>query len=346
MNKYRSWGLGLVAALILAGCKQQIVVTVVVTKPPRVVTPMPTIGDIVESFPIVICLPNEPKTLNPYASSSLSEHEVLASISQGWLKDITGYIDYIFEGGEFPSFANGEMIASGQGVEITLKFSHEMRWSDYTPFTVDDLLLTYDYLTSEELQSKSVSIEKVDDYTLSVVYQGDSISELDILSEVLSNLTPPLPSHIRKEGTSTREFFNSYYSDLPAPTLGPFGTDHSGEWVRGDHITLRAIENWRSEILTPQIIFLFFPNVNERLAATLSGECDYSMFYQPSESLIDLVQNVTDRGLVNSYLDPSPVPARLDVYSTDLCGVDPHADRPAVLNVNQWYFTFIGTCDK
>jgi len=345
MSRWRSWSLGLVMALILVGCKQQpMILTVVVTSPPRVVTPIPTIGDIVESFPIVICLPAEPKTFNPYTASS-SEREILASMSQGW--ENAGYSDDIFEGGEFPSFSNGDMVTSGQNIELTLRFSYKMYWSDGSPFTVDDLLLTYDYRISQhQIQGGPVNIDKINDYTLYVVYQGGSKSEHDILNEVLSNFTPPLPSHLRREGTSTREFLNSYYSDLPAATFRPVWGAQSGEWVRGDHISLRAIENWRSEIPTPQIVFRFLPDEDERLAATLSGECDYSIFYQPSESLVELVQQISDRGLVESWLDPSPVPARLDVYESDICGIDPRADQPAMWNVNKWYFTFIDECPQ
>jgi len=227
MSRWRSWSLGLVMALILVGCKQQpMILTVVVTSPPRVVTPIPTIGDIVESFPIVICLPAEPKTFNPYTASS-SEREILASMSQGW--ENAGYSDDIFEGGEFPSFSNGDMVTSGQNIELTLRFSYKMYWSDGSPFTVDDLLLTYDYRISQhQIQGGPVNIDKINDYTLYVVYQGGSKSEHDILNEVLSNFTPPLPSHLRREGTSTREFLNSYYSDLPAATLGPFGERNQG----------------------------------------------------------------------------------------------------------------------
>jgi ABC-type transport system substrate-binding protein len=326
-------------ALMLAGCRQQpMILTVVVTQPPRVITATPTIECCFDAFDIVVCLPTEPVSLNPYTASSLEEREILASMLQGWLKDITGYSADIFEAGEYPSFANGDMISSGQDVEITLKFRHEMYWSDGKPFKVDDLLLTYDYLTSQQqLQNNPTNIHKIDDLGLHVIYRGESRSEHDILYEVLANLTPPLPSHAKQGGESVADFFSKYYAELPEPTLGPYGTGYESEWVRDDHIRLDS-SYWRPGVKTPNLVFRFLPDEAERLASTLAYECDYSIFYQPSETLINLVQNVSNRGLVSNYLDPSPIPTRLDVYHSNLCGLEPDASKPMTWNVEDWYF--------
>jgi peptide/nickel transport system substrate-binding protein len=77
---------------------------------------------------------------------------------------------------EIPSSENGGVAADGKSV--TWKLKQDVKWSDGTPFTAADVVLTYQFITNPQVGSTSAgtyevveSVEAFDDYTVKVNFK-------------------------------------------------------------------------------------------------------------------------------------------------------------------------------
>jgi peptide/nickel transport system substrate-binding protein len=78
---------------------------------------------------------------------------------------------------EIPSLENGGVAADGKSV--TWKLKQGVKWADDQPFTADDVLFTYEYISNPEVKSTSVAayadvknIEVIDDYTVKINFKA------------------------------------------------------------------------------------------------------------------------------------------------------------------------------
>jgi peptide/nickel transport system substrate-binding protein len=81
-----------------------------------------------------------------------------------------------FLAAEIPSLENGGVAPDGRSV--TWKLKQDVKWSDGEPFTADDVLFTYEYITNPEVRATSVatydvveSVEVIDDHTVRVNFE-------------------------------------------------------------------------------------------------------------------------------------------------------------------------------
>lgn len=114
-----------------------------------------------------------PTTLNPHLTSASQDwgasritYEPLASF------DKDGNL-IPFLAAEIPTLENGDLATDGKSV--TWKLKPEVKWSDGEPFTADDVLFTYEFISNPEVKAASAasykavaSVEVVDDYTVKV----------------------------------------------------------------------------------------------------------------------------------------------------------------------------------
>lgn len=164
----------LVVVLAVAG-----LICLMITRPPTAPSPLPTVtstgsatergaGDTLRLF-----FWQAPRILNPHLTSSSADweasritYEPLASF------DKDGNL-VPFLAAEIPSLANGGLATDGKSV--TWKLKHDIKWSDGEPFTADDVLFTYQFISNPEVYAQSAgsyqavsSVEVVDDYTVKV----------------------------------------------------------------------------------------------------------------------------------------------------------------------------------
>jgi peptide/nickel transport system substrate-binding protein len=78
-----------------------------------------------------------------------------------------------FLAAEIPSLENGGV--APDGTSVIWKLKEGVRWADGEPFTADDVLFTYEYITNPEVASTSAatygdieSVEVIDDYSLKI----------------------------------------------------------------------------------------------------------------------------------------------------------------------------------
>jgi len=102
---------------------------------------------------------------------------------------------------EIPSLENGQVAPDGTSVTWTLK--QGVMWADGEPFTADDVLFTYEYVTNPDVGSTSTAayteidnIEVIDDHTLTINF-GDSTGGW--YSPFVGPLGMIIPRHVFEE---------------------------------------------------------------------------------------------------------------------------------------------------
>jgi len=82
---------------------------------------------------------------------------------------------------EIPSLVNGELAADGTSVKWKLR--QGIKWADGEPFTANDVLFTYQYITNPDVKATSTSayaevdkVEVLDDYTVKVSFKKPTTS--------------------------------------------------------------------------------------------------------------------------------------------------------------------------
>lgn len=117
-----------------------------------------------------------PSILNPHLSAGLKDweasritYEPLASF------DKDGNL-VPFLAAEIPSLENGDV--AQDGLSVTWRLQPGLRWSDGEPFTADDVLFTYQYITNPDVASSSASsydtvesVEVINDTTITVHFR-------------------------------------------------------------------------------------------------------------------------------------------------------------------------------
>lgn len=116
-----------------------------------------------------------PTMLNPHLSAGTKDltasrivYEPLAS------PDINGVL-VPFLAAEIPSIENGGV--AEDGLSVTWKLLEGVKWADGEPFTADDVVFTYEFITNPDVASTSApnytgieSVQALDDYTVRITF--------------------------------------------------------------------------------------------------------------------------------------------------------------------------------
>ncbi len=319
----------LVASFALAACATGAVQTVVVTEmvEGEIVTQVVEVTaapEVPTQDTIIICMSQEPDSLYRVTSNMAVTVQVLgAADPKGYVND-RGYFyeTQMLVDNAFPSFESGDAVLEGEGsdavLSVTYRFKDNITWSDGEPFTVDDILFTREVVIDPDSGAvtrgilDTMTFEKVDDYTLKVSYPAGVKDPLYFLPPLSSayGISAPLPEHVLGEMTPA-EIAESDYARLPNPVLGPY---EFVEWVEGDRVVLKAVENWwGGEVAVPNLIFRFITDTNQLLASTLSGECDYATSDGLQLTQLPFIQQSADQGLINYDAIPSVVWEHIDM---------------------------------
>lgn len=162
----------LAASLVIAACSAQNNAPIAtITLAPTEHASLRGVGDT-----LYIVDPQAPDILNPHLSASLKNlepsrivYEPLASF------DNDGNI-VLFLAAEIPTQENGGIASDGKSV--TWKLRRDVFWSDGEPFTAEDVLFTYQYITNPEVRAATSSVystvknvEIIDDFTVKVNFK-------------------------------------------------------------------------------------------------------------------------------------------------------------------------------
>lgn len=164
----------ILTALVFAGCAgaQAPATTAPAVVPTPTTPPNALLGE-EDTLQMVFWL--APSTLNPYLSVGLKDfvaarpvYEPLASFDAD-----SNLVPFLAD--EIPSLENGQVAEDGLSVTWTLR--DDVQWSDGEPFTADDVVFTYEYITNPDIGAfasvayESVeTVEAVDDHTVRVEF--------------------------------------------------------------------------------------------------------------------------------------------------------------------------------
>lgn len=117
-----------------------------------------------------------PTILNPHLSTGFKDAEA-SRITLEPLASFDNQGNLVpFLAAEIPTVENGGIAADGKSV--TWKLKQDVRWSDGEPFTAEDVVFTYDFLSNPEVGAISAgtyevveSVEAIDDYTVRVNFK-------------------------------------------------------------------------------------------------------------------------------------------------------------------------------
>ena len=99
---------------------------------------------------------------------------------------------------EIPSLDNGEL--ASDGTSVTWKLRQDVKWADGEPFTADDVLFTYEYVTNPDVKATSAAayaevndVQVLDDYTVKITFKKPTTSWF---TPFVSQLGMIIPRHI------------------------------------------------------------------------------------------------------------------------------------------------------
>src|SRR3989338_880735 len=181
-----------------------------------------------DPYTLVQNLPTDPETLNPVTANS------------AYASSVSGYIyEQLFELDNEtllpkPKLAKRWEI-SPNGLQYTFYLRDDVKWQDGKPFTVDDIIYTYDRIQDPKVDAAPlrsyyrdvIKAEKLDKYTVRFTYRQPYFRALYMLG-----LMTVVPKHVFNDGQD----FNSHPRNRNPVGTGPF---QFVEWHPGNKIVLK-----------------------------------------------------------------------------------------------------------
>jgi peptide/nickel transport system substrate-binding protein len=207
--------------------------------------------------------------------------EIAEMVHQGLTDDDPEGTRLPFLAEAVPSLENGQwkLLADGK-MDTSWSVKPGVTWHDGTPFTMDDLLFTLDFVRDttfiefNNTKFRLISGADVDGRTITVHWSGPLIDADALFTRAFAS---PLPKHlieplIRDDKIGYKEW--SYWNTQFVGTGGYKIKD----FIRGEHLTLAAFDSYimgRPKI--DEIEVKFIPDSNTRMANVLANAIDLTI---------------------------------------------------------------------
>lgn len=217
-----------------------------------------------DPYTLVMPIEGEPNVLNPLLSTSGYEYEVFFHIFESLFS-----IDWDTLGPK-PQLAERWEVSEDKTTYI-FYLRKDVRWHDGVPFTADDVVFTFETLMNPKVDAARLrnyfanlsQIEKVDDYTVRLVFQKSYFQTLMVCGGFQI-----LPKHIFEN----LDNFNSHPFNRNPIGTGPFKFDY---WKTGREIVVnRNDDYWGEKPKLNKIVYKIISDNTVALQEMKKGELD------------------------------------------------------------------------
>lgn len=248
---------------------------------------------------IVIVVAEEPPSFNPIITDAGFDSLVMELVMLG-LADVDPDGNVFPElAAELPTEKNGGVVidADAGTMTVTWKMRQDVKWVDGTPVTADDALFTFASVQDPDLGAWIPgidyvdSVEKVDDYTFTIYYNGIYPG---YLTQLGGEQVVIWPAHY----CDATQGFAAWDCARTPLSNGPYILD---EWVAGDHMTFVKNENYfvKGKPEIDRIVVRVIPDREVRKTMLVNGDADIDMW-----STEQMVEDLKDQP--NVSVAPSP----------------------------------------
>ena len=226
-----------------------------------------------------------PTTLNPHLSPGTKDREAASPV----LEPLAAYNEaeelVPILAAEIPTVENGGI--SEDSTTVTWKLQEGVTWSDGEPFTAEDVVFTYQFITNPEVASTSVefygevdSVEAVDDTTVKVTFKQPTPAPMN---PFVGGSGMILPEHVFKD------YLGANARSAPANTA-PVGTNayQVKTFKAGDTVIYEPNPNFRGEAPAVSSVELKGGGdaVSAARAVLQTGESDFAWNVQAEPAVI------------------------------------------------------------
>ncbi|HET8627955.1 MAG TPA: peptide ABC transporter substrate-binding protein [Thermomicrobiales bacterium] len=224
-----------------------------------------------------------PTTFNPHLSSGTKD-DLICSIVYEALISVDNDANFVPRlAAEIPSKDNGQLAADGKSV--TWKLKQGVTWSDGQPFTADDVVFNWEYVTDKATAATDFGtyelvdkVEKLDDSTVKFTFTDPNPAWFRSAQIVL------VPKHVfeKDKGAGARNSQNN---------LNPVGTGpyKSVEFKPGDHVIYAINEHYR-EPTKPSFDQIEIKGGGDAVSAARAvlqtGDYDYGWNLQVADNIL------------------------------------------------------------
>lgn len=232
-----------------------------------------------------------PTMVNPHLSSGTKDlsasritYEPLASFNKD--AEIIPFL-----AAQVPSLENGQVAADG--TSVTWKLKQDVKWADGTPFTADDVLFTYQYITNPDVKSSSAgsytevkSVEALEKYTVRVNFKKPTAAWY---APFVGSFGMIIPRHIFEAYNGAN--FADAPANLQAIGTGPYFVD---EYRKEDVLIIGGNAVSTVKIIYDGNPYYRDPNKPFFSKVELQGGGDLNLAGRASkEGLVDFTWNIT-----------------------------------------------------
>ncbi|EDX87204.1 Bacterial extracellular solute-binding protein, family 5 [Synechococcus sp. PCC 7335] len=230
-----------------------------------------------------------PTTLNPHLSPGTKDREAASPV----LEPLAAYneaeaLEPILAA-EIPTTENGGI--SADGTTVTWRLKEGVLWSDGEPFTAEDVVFTYEFITTPEVGSTSTEfygeiaeVKALDELTVEITFKQPTPAPMN---PFVGGSGMILPEHI------FADYVNARARSAPGNT-SPVGTNAFmvTEFKPGDTIVYEPNPNFRGE--SPAFSRVEMKGGGDTVSAARAvlqtGEADYAWNVQAEPAVIEALE--------------------------------------------------------
>ncbi|MGB6876190.1 MAG: ABC transporter substrate-binding protein [Candidatus Acidiferrales bacterium] len=228
---------------------------------------------------ITVAARSDPKTLNPVLAVDEATREIIDCMNADLI-----HINRETQQTE-PALAKSWSV-SHDGRTYTLQLRRGLRFSDWQPFTADDVVFSFQLYLDERIHSpqrdlliiggKPISVEKVDDYTVRF-----HLAQPYAAAERIFDGLAILPKHLLDSAYTSGTFAQSWSVSMPPNQFAGLGPFRLKEYVPGQRIVLernpyywKADREGRRLPYVDDLAFLFVPSEDAQVIRFQAGDTD------------------------------------------------------------------------